>query len=204
MASLAFCPSSKLVELLRTADPQKNMFVRVLSSARLAVGADPLKPSAIIDLSREAIIPFADSKILVPQEAAPDEIRETTSRATRRSGEYWYELKGKRTECHSLKELLALSLLSIEKAVPGTLDKLTHVKPRSRRIVARNPKDLFDKPHLAKDYAERLGKDGWYYGTNNSAAETANWLQRASEIAGFRWGAQFNTSLIPTIESLGL
>jgi hypothetical protein len=112
--------------------------------------------------------------------------------------------KGKRTECRSLKELLALALLSIEKAAPGTFHKLTHVKPRSRRIGARNPKDLFDKQHLAKDYAEKLGKEGWYFGTNNSAAETGNWLQPASEIAGLKWGEQFKTSLMLTTDDFVL
>ena len=205
MASLSFIPASKLVNLLDTADPKKCMYVRVLSATRLALGADPLNPSAMIDFSKEAVLPYAETKTEAPQNvllANPD-VRETVGlRLTRRSGEYWYELKGKRSDCQSLKELLALSLLSIEKATPGTLDNLTNVKPRSRRIVARNPNELFDKPHLAKDYAEKLGKDGWYYGTNNSANETNAWLKRACAHAGLKWGEDFKTSLMPTLESI--
>ena len=36
------------------------------------------------------------------------------------------------------------------------------VKPRSRRIVARDPKLLFDRDDLAKNYAEKLN-EGWFF-----------------------------------------
>jgi hypothetical protein len=205
MASLTYLQASKLAALLNIADPKKSMYVHILSATRLALGADPLNPSAVIDFSKEAIVPYMEAKVAGPQHpaGASPNMRDTISvRATRRSGGYWYELKGKRTDCQSLKELLALALLSIEKAVPGTLNNLTKVKPRSRRIVARDPKDLFDKPHLAKDYAEKLGKDGWYYGTNNSANETGAWLRRACAHAGLKWGEDFKTSLAPGLEAV--
>jgi hypothetical protein len=97
--------------------------------------------------------------------------------------------------------LLAEGLRAFEAAKPGTLEKLPHIKPRSRRIVSRDPKQLFDKPHLAKDYAEKLNDD-WYFGTNNSAMETNTWLQRACSCAGLLWDKDFKTSLTPTIEDL--
>jgi hypothetical protein len=198
MASLHFVKASKLVDLVTTADPNKAMYLQVLSKTRLAIGADPFNPSAVIDLSREAIVPFTEAKIEKDQDIVltnPDVRDAVAFRASRRGGEYWFEMRGRRTDCHSLKELLASALIGIEKAVPGTLEKLTHVKPRSRRIVARDPKDLFEKPHLARDYAEKLA-DGWFYGTNNSANETSAWLQRACAHAGLRWGEDFKTSLM--------
>jgi hypothetical protein len=208
MASLSIIGSAKLAKLLTQADPTKSMYVRVLSSNRLALGTDPLKPTLVVDLSREAITPFAESKISEGSgagntlESSPDLREGVTLRGTRRSGDYWFEIKGRRANCHSLKELLANALLAIERATPGTLEKLSHVKPRSRRIVSRDPRLLFDKPHLARDYAERLGTIGWFYGTNNSANETNAWLQRACEIAGLKWHEQFKTSLAPSTADL--
>jgi hypothetical protein len=201
MASVTYLQTSKLIELLNTADPKKTMYVRVLSSTRLSIGPDPMKPSAAIDLVKEKIVPFAEEalKDLAPGPQSegkglpnPDETQ--AWRTSRRSGEYWFELNGKRQEFHSLRDLLAGGLNALEKERPGTLEILSHIKPRSRRIVARDPKELFDKDHLAKDYAEKL-MDGWYYGTNNSAAETDNWLERATTCAGLKWGEEFKTSI---------
>jgi len=76
----------------------------------------------------------------------------------------------------SAKQLLADGLKAIEAACPGTLEKLSHIKPRTRRIVARNPKDLFDEAHLVDEYSEQLA-EGWWYGTNNSADRAKAWLQ---------------------------
>lgn len=58
MANLSFVRSSKLIDLLQTADPQKEMYVRVLSASRLALGIDPLQPTHLIDLSKENIRPY--------------------------------------------------------------------------------------------------------------------------------------------------
>jgi hypothetical protein len=204
MASLAFISASKLVELLKSSDPERNMFVSVISTNRLALGTDPLQPSSVIDLSREMISEFAaypsEQSISSPPK---EELNSNFSKVTRRSGDYSFEIKGKKTECGSLKELLAEGLIALEKAKPGTLENLTRIRGRSRRIVARDASLLYDKPHLVSDYAERL-MNGWFYGTNNSARETNVWLQRAVECAGFKWGSDFSTNLgtIPKIEDL--
>ena len=191
MASVAYIGASKLSDLLNSADPHKSMYVRVLSETQLAVGADPLQPTSVVDFSREKIIPYAD----VDAVSAPLEVPNVkTSKLQRRSGDYWLEIRGKRVECVSLKELLAEGLRALEKAKPGMLDMLSLIKVRSRRIVARDASQLFDKPHLAKDYAEKL-VNGWYYGTNNSARETSVWLERATELAALSWGGDFKTSL---------
>jgi hypothetical protein len=116
-------------------------------------------------------------------------------------GDYWLAIRGKRIECESLKELLAEGLKAIERTKPGTFDNLSRIRGRSRRIVARDANQLFDKPHLVKEYAEPL-INGWYYGTNNSARETNVWLQRAAECAGLAWGVDFTTNLGSTIDDL--
>src|ERR1700752_1436432 len=121
MAGLAYISNAKLVALLNRADPQKLMYVRVLSDTKLALGSDPMNPAAILDLVSEDLVPYKDSNIRGFEHMAEPK----DNRVSRRSGEYWYELRGKRTECTSLKELLAHSLLSIQKAVPGTFEKPT-------------------------------------------------------------------------------
>lgn len=199
MASISFISAAKLSDLLRTADPQRAMFVRVLSATRLALGTDPLQPTKVIDLSNEAVGPLvaSDARPAPAPAPAPEPdgpIVLSSNRASRRSGEYWFELKGNKTTCGSLKELLAEGLKALELTAPGTLATVARLRGRSRRIVARDPSELFDKPHLVKDYAERL-TNGWYYGTNNSGRETNVWLQRAAECAGLSWGDDFRTSL---------
>ena len=201
MASLSFITTGKLSELLNVADPKKSMYLHVLNSTRLAIGVDPLNPSAVIDLANETIMPFTEGPIKTSEQPVKPEEKWTSNpdeavawRAARRSGEYWLEVDGKRSEFYSLRDLLAGGLRTLEEKSPGTLEKLSHIKPRSRRIVARDPKDLFDKEHLAKEYAEKLA-DGWYYGTNNSAQETNAWLERAASCAGFKWDEKFKTSI---------
>jgi hypothetical protein len=204
MASLAFISASKLVELLKSSDPERKMYVSIMGTNRLALGADPLQPSSVIDLSRETIGEFAASEAGQSRSSPQtEEPKFNASKITRRSGDYSFEIKGKKTECGSLKELLAGGLAALERAKPGTLENLSRIRGRSRRIVARDANLLYDKPHLVSEYAERLA-NGWFYGTNNSARETNVWLQRASECAGFKWGADFSTNLetIPKIESL--
>src|SRR5438876_11413595 len=107
------------------------------------------------------------SRLAVPQALTPEA---GDSKTSRRSGDCWFEIKGRRIDCRSLKELLSGGLRALEEARPDTLEKLSHIKPRTRRIVARDPKQLFDREHLAELHSEPL-IDGWSYGTNNSAAE---------------------------------
>jgi hypothetical protein len=199
MASLSFIQTGKLADLLRSADPGRKMYVRVMSTTRLALGADPLTPTHVIDLSKETIGQMGDLPSQIST-AMPDDATSPSigSKFTRRGGDYWFELKGKRIECGSLKQLLAEGLKALEKANPSTLDNLARHRGRSRRIVARDRNQLYDKQHLVKDYTEPL-IDGWFYGTNNSARETNVWLQRAAECAGLKWGTEFNTNLEPIV-----
>jgi hypothetical protein len=195
MATLSFITTGKLVRLLNEADPENTMYIKVLSQTRLGLGADPVTPSTIIDLAEEKLLPFHE------QPAAVIPFTPIGGRVSRRSGEYWFELNGRRTDSRSLRELLYSSLLAIEEAFPDTLKRLSHVKLRTRRIVARDPSQLFEKEHLSDEYAEQLG-NGWYFGTNNSATETVNWLQRACSCADVEWGVQFKTNLSPSIDDL--
>ncbi len=173
------------------------MYVRVLSSTRLALGKDPMQPTWTIDLSKEHIVPYEPSRPNGAESPIENKvsIRQTSeTRATRRSGDYWFELLGQRSDFPSLREMLRAALLGLEEARAGTLDKLSLIKPRSKRIVAREKRLLFSNDAQVDEYAEQLG-NGWWFGTNNSAQETNAWLERACSCAGLKWGREFRTSL---------
>jgi hypothetical protein len=190
--------AAKLAGLLRSVDPQSTMHVQLLNE-RVVLGVNPMQPTHMIDFSNERVVPYAAS--VVQASSSGEASRTNGTKFPRRSGDYWFEIKGKRTECRSLKELLAEALKGLERTKPGTLDQLSRIRGRSRRIVARDVNQLFDKPHLVKEYGEKLS-NGWYYGTNNSARETCVWIQRAAECAGLASGSDFLISLEPGVSGL--
>lgn len=191
----SFIRASKLVELLNAADVRRNLHVQILDGT-LALGVDPLQPSHVIDFSTEGVAPY---EAIGPSTISDLPINgvdpPNSSKMARRSGNYWFEFKGRRTNCRSLKELLAEGLQVIEKTRPGTLEKLSHIKPRSKRIVAHDPKELFESERLRKNSEKLRLFDDWWYGTNNSAQETSAWLERACSCAALKWRADFKTSL---------
>ena len=199
MANVSFISVSKLIQLLSKVDTQRDMHLRVLSANRLLLGNDPFHPTHSIDLNAEVISAYdsdekAGGNVKVNLPTSTTESGPLGAKFARSSGQYWYEIKGQRTQCRSLKELLREGLRALERSVPGTLEKLSQLKPRSRRIVARDPRQLFDREHLVTDYAEQL-VDGWWFGTNNSSHETNLWLSRACAFADLEWGTEFTTSL---------
>ncbi|HLG86156.1 MAG TPA: hypothetical protein VKZ79_03060 [Alphaproteobacteria bacterium] len=191
MAHISFIAATKLIELLKTASTSGAEHVRVIGANQLGLGADPFNPTSIIDFTEEAVRPISSQEDRTEKRAPGPP---ATPRASRKSGNYLLDIKGNTIECGSLKDLLAEGLRVLEKHQPGTLDKLSAIKPRTKRIVARDAQRLFDRSELAKKYAEKL-IDGWWYGTNNSADETNVWLRRAADLAGLEWGRNFTTSL---------
>ncbi|EIE53020.1 hypothetical protein C357_00859 [Citreicella sp. 357] len=196
MASLAFIEVGKLSDLLKSLEGNGNVFVRVLTSSQLAVGADPLNPTNIIDFHKEAIRPFGKEEDADGYKAAAIDVvqHKPARRLTRQTGRYILDFMGNTTECGSLKELLNQGLMALEAHERGVLEQLSAIKPRTKRIVARDPSLLFDRAELAEKYSERL-MEGWWYGTNNSADETSTWLQRGAEIAGLKWGKEMSVSI---------
>lgn len=176
--------ASKLTDLIQRANKDGRMHACIVDGW-LALGTDPTNPTMAIDLSVEAIIPYPRNFQPTPP---------STIRAARKSGDYWMELRGRHQEFGSLRDLLAGSLHAIEEVAPGTLEKLSRIKPRSKRIVSQDRRLLFDAPELVEKYSVPL-VDGWWYGTNNSADETRTWLERACGGAGLELGKDFRTSL---------
>jgi hypothetical protein len=197
MASVSYIGAAKLAALLQKADAGAGLVVSVISVSRLALGKDPLHPTVAIDFSREAIAPYEPTKAKtnrIADDARTQVEALTASKKPRRSGSYWFQLLGTRMEFGSLRDLLRTSLLEIEKARPGSLEKLSHIRPRSKRIVAHDKKLLFADEAMSNEFGEQLG-NGWWYGTNNSAQETRAWLERACSCAGVSWGTDFKTNV---------
>lgn len=192
----------KLGELIATVDHGLGMYARILSESAIALGVDPWNPKYIIDLTKETVETRGSLGAISSVEQPSSSITNGTSsidlrlsKRGRRRGVYWYELDGKRVECVSLKDLLASALGALEDTRPGTLDRLTRVKPRSKRIVANSACDLFEDPHLTEKFAHPL-RDGWWYGSNNSSQETLEWLKRAALAAGLAFGKDFKVSMM--------
>jgi hypothetical protein len=190
MANIAFVTTQKLVELLKEADLSGLMAVKISSTSRLALGADPLKPTLIIDLAKESVSPFKpESSAAVPTAKAAEPFPSSEG-ASRNSGDYWLEIGKNRKQYRNLKFLLRDGLLAIENMRPGTFEKLT-LKGNKKRIVARDRNQLFELPHLVESFSAKLSGD-WWYGTNNSFDEVTKWLRKGCDCAGLSWGADVN------------
>jgi hypothetical protein len=183
MAQVSYMASQALAALLQNADAQGLKFAQLTSEGRLVVGRDPLNPVSWIDFLHEQILPISNGRQEDQPVVQPEQLRRKLSR---QSGRYLLDFQGETIVCGSLKELLSQGLQRLEQCSRGTLDKLSKVKPRTKRIVARDPSVLFDQPKLVNDYAEKL-VDGWWFGTNNSKDETVAWLKRGCELAGIVW-----------------
>ncbi|MHA1164530.1 MAG: hypothetical protein ACTSP0_02980, partial [Alphaproteobacteria bacterium] len=73
------------------------------------------------------------------------------------------------------------------------LDRLSQHVIKNRRVVARNPQDLYlNSPHLAEKFAFEL-TDGWYFDGNLSLIQLQLRLELACDVAGI----SFEQDLIP-------
>lgn len=193
MAQTAFASVGTFQGLLSGVQP--SAFMWIMSDSEIGVGTVPLRPEFIVDLAGERVRrpeevtlpPHLPSK-LTPAPLPP------RARLLTHGGRYLFDIKGKLVECASLKDMLKKGLLEIEAISPGMLEELSAVRPRTKRIVAKDARHLFEDQKLVKQFAAEL-KPGWFFGTNNSAPETKGWLQRACEIAKLQWGMDFDVSI---------
>lgn len=95
---------------------------------------------------------------------------------------YLIETSEKEIIVGSATQLLLVGLDVIETMKPGTLDKLSKMKRRTKRPVAKNRFDLYDTEH-PESHSEYIAS-GYFVATNNSAAESKGILKRAIEAAG--------------------
>ena len=170
----------KLQELLKKAERQGAYLVKVDAGASLSILDKNLDELGVVDFKNECL-----SEVSVSPRRTIE-----VSHSDRTTGEYSFVFRERVFKCGSQKELLnkALSVLGLE--VPGLLDELTKIKPRSKRIVARDKNDLFERVELAEQYSEPL-IPGWWIGTNNSWQEATRWLERACEVGGVQFEGEF-------------
>lgn len=180
MATFPFLEISTLSKLLKQADPNGQMKA-FLSQNRLLLGTDPFNPSYEIDFSAEKVIALG---------AAVTNPTNESDFGSTLNAKYQITIKGKSAGLKSLKDVLKTGLVLLEKASPGTLEKLSNIKPYSKRIVAKDRNQLFESKHLVDAFSEKLQGE-WWVGTNNSTQEVRAWLERATQCAGLTWNKDF-------------
>lgn len=118
---------------------------------------------------------------------SPDSLPPSIPR-TRRTGEYAFRFHGKRIAATSLKDAYLGCLRALAESEPQFLEKLGTLSTRARRIVAREPEDLFiKKPELARKFATPL-LDGWWADTNLSRQQCESRLKSACDVAQIIFG----------------
>ncbi len=100
----------------------------------------------------------------------------------RRTGNFSLLLEGKLVPAQSQRALLLVALQEIERARPGTLEKVSAEKGRTKRPVARRRELLYEDPKLSR-YAEQI-EGNWWVATNNNAWEVQKVIRRAAFHAG--------------------
>ena len=116
-----------------------------------------------------------------PEMVGPD-------RRQRRTGAYAFVLLGDRVEAGSLKEAYTNCLRKLGELDPQFFERLSRVTTRSRRVVARNPTDLYlKKPALAEKFAAPL-TGPWWVDTNLSRPQCEQRLRMACEVVGIQFG----------------
>lgn len=158
----------------------------------LKIGAVPFQEQHFLDFASESLR-SSESRDVLPPSSSPSVPVPPRVRLLKHGGRYLFDIRGKLIECSSLKDMLKKGLLAIEEQSPGMLMELNKVKARTRRIVAQKAADLFADPKLTK-YAEPL-KNGWFYGTNNNATTTKEWLKNACDLGKLEWGKDFDVSI---------
>lgn len=110
--------------------------------------------------------------------------------AARSRGLWSVELAGRRLPAANLKHAWCLLLRELDTAYPHFLEELAGEKERSRRAVARAPKDLYGPraAHLAGRHAQPL-VGGWYVDTNLSTAQIAKRARVAARLCGLHYGS---------------
>ncbi len=173
------------MSLLSAADPQKKLNVRIINTTRLVLDNDSFQTVSQIDFTNEVVLGADDA----PAAFVPPAV----AKASRKSGKYQVVVEDETVEGYTLKEVLGACLKALDRHRPGTLEKLARIKTTTKRIVARDPANLFQSPELAQEYGHKL-ENGWWYGTNNSTQETIAWLRRATECSGLEWGVDVRTT----------
>lgn len=144
-----------------------------------------LEVNKIIEANRQSFEETENSilrRLLRIDPAAPSLIPKV--RPPRSSGAYSTVVGKRPIEANSLKELLRRTILVLEAAAPGFIKRLSErTTPKGRKIVAREPAQLYPRSPQLTEYAEKLA-DGWWYDTNVGRRQVAAYMRLFAEMAG--------------------
>jgi len=121
---------------------------------------------------RTSVLPSAKSK--------------TRLKSLGRQGKYSFELLGECGSADTLGDLLVGALRSLAELDNRFLPKLAEKKARTRRLVARNPVDIYPNNKPLAHYS-KIVCDGWWVGTNYSRQDVIRILSTACRVAGINW-----------------
>ena len=101
-----------------------------------------------------------------------------------------FVLGTERVESGTARGTLADLLMRFDSDDPKFMERL-YLKTvgRTRRLVARNRADLYDKIHLADRHAIQLD-NGWWLGTNLSQSSVRRHIETACSVAGVEYNVQ--------------
>jgi len=149
----------------------------------LVFGSFPT-PTSRYDFAFERIVSLGTSD----ERQLAKEVVSLTGRAKRFRAPYEIETATKIYKVASATQALVEGLKIIEAERPGTLEKLSAFKKRSKRAVARSFSDLYDTPH-PKSHAAQL-PNGFWVGTNNQSYEAIGVLRHAADIANIEFNVR--------------
>jgi excisionase family DNA binding protein len=99
-----------------------------------------------------------------------------------------FRLLGKANVARSWIEMVAYVLHELAERDERFLDRFSQEGGRSRRYIAPNRDELYERrPDLAQRFSRRLA-NGWWLGTNYSRKDLLSILRKACEIAGLEYG----------------
>ena len=108
-------------------------------------------------------------------------VRDVSNKAARKTEKITLEFSDLDLVCGSAKQALLEGMDEIERRQPGTLDKVSRVKGRSKRPVHREREELYDLPTQQR-YSERI-KSGHWVATNNKRNEALDVLELTANVA---------------------
>lgn len=118
----------------------------------------------------------------------PETLQRVSDPPKRRTGTYGFIMLGERVEEGSLKAAYLACLLKMAELDPQFLERLSEKTTKARRIVAREPRELYlRKPELSEKYASRL-TGHWWVDTNLSQQQCELRIKIACEVAGLQFG----------------
>ena len=101
-----------------------------------------------------------------------------------------FEIGDKKVEAGSARGTLSALLIHFDREDPAFMENFFVASTtRSRRLVARDRSNLYDKSHLADEHAVQL-ENGWWLGTNLSQQQIRTHIRTACSVARIEFGRE--------------